>query len=107
MLSCLNAIRPPTSTATNMPTIKKRRLTARATRRSIQIGAFNGVSAAGRGAVDEQRALGDDQLAGSQIADHLDEIAIGEAGLDLTQFDRLVRMRDPDPHLIAFIDQCL
>ena len=46
-------------------------------------------------------------LAGLQIADHLDEIAIGEAGLDLAQFDRLVLMRDPDPDLVAFVDQRL
>src|SRR5882672_6914715 len=107
MLSCPNAIRPPTNTATNMATIKYRRLTARATRRSIQIEAFNEGSAAGCGAVDEQRALGDDPLAGLQIADYLDEVAIAEAGLDLTQLDRLVRMRNPDPDLVAFIDQRL
>ena len=38
---------------------------------------------------------------------HLDEIAIGEARLDLADFDRLVLMRDPDPDLIAFINQSL
>ena len=61
----------------------QRRLTARATRRSIQTGVCEGVSCR-RGAVDEQRAPGDDLLAGPEIADHLDEIAVGEAGLDLT-----------------------
>ena len=62
-------------------------------------------SAAGRGPVDEQRALGHDQLAGLQIADHLDQIAIGEAGFDLAQFNRLVLMRDPDPDLVALLKE--
>src|ERR1700704_3730697 len=97
-----------------------------ATRRSIQIGAFNGlkegpmspvrsspelwsstVLGAGRRAIDEQAALCNNLLAGFQITFDLDEVAIGEAGLDLAQFDRLVLMRDPDPNLIALVDQCL
>src|SRR5439155_18468564 len=38
---------------------------------------------------------------------NLDEVAVGEAGLDLAQLDRLVLMRDPDPDLIALVDQGL
>src|SRR6186713_783440 len=108
MLSWLNAIRPPISTATNMPTIRKRRLTARATRRSIQVFSFLGRrSAAGRGAVDEQAALGDDLLAGLQVAGDLDEVTVDEAYLDLAQLDRLVLARDPDADLVGFVDQRL
>src|SRR3954452_16506562 len=110
MLSWLNAIRPPMNTATNMPTIRKRRLTASATRRSIQVFAVSqgtGRSATGRGAVDEQAAFGDDLLAGLQIAGDLDEVAIDETDLDLAQLDRLVVARDPDTDPVAFIDQRL
>src|SRR5712671_828273 len=94
-----------------------------ATRRSIQVEAFKGLKkgrvsripkfamirllAAGCRAVDEQAAFCNDLLAGSQITLDLDEIAIGEAGLDLAQLDRLVLVRDPDPHLVALIDQRL
>src|SRR6476469_356071 len=78
------------------------------TRRSIQIGAFNELKlAAGRGAVDEQAAFGNDLLSGFQIAFDLDQIPIDETGLDLAQFDRLVLVRDPDPDLIALVDQSL
>src|SRR5260221_12980366 len=81
---------------------------AMSTRRSIQIGAFNGLKlAAGRGAVDEQAALGNNLLAGFQITLDLDEAAVGEAGLDLAEFDRFVLVRDPDPDLIALVDQGL
>src|ERR1700754_4704632 len=108
---------------------------AMATRRSIQIGAFNGLKegrasesrirvtfgvlprprdgakgnfpltalAARCGAVDEQAAFCDDPFAGLQIAVDLHEIAVGETGLDLTKFDRLVVMRDPDVDLIALV----
>src|SRR4051794_16106438 len=48
--------------------------------------------AAGRDLVDEQAALGNDLLAGLQVALDLDEIPIGEPGRDLTQFNRLVVM---------------
>ena len=44
---------------------------------------------------------------GFRLPIDLDEIAIGEAGLDLAQLDRLVLMRDPDPDLVAFVDQRL
>ena len=44
---------------------------------------------------------------GFRLPDHLDEIAVGEPGLDLAQFDRLVLVRDPDPDLIALVDQRL
>src|SRR5579863_7199476 len=60
-----------------------------------------------RRAVDEQAASCDDLLAGLQIAVDLHQIAIGKAGLDLAQFDRLVLVRNPDPDLIALIDQRL
>src|SRR6478752_10089143 len=110
MLSWLNAIRPPINTATNMPTIRKRRLTARATRRSIQVFAVSqGArrSATGRRAVDEQAAFGDDLLAGLQVAGDLDEVAVDEADLDLAQLDRLVVARDPDANSVALVDQRL
>src|SRR6202171_2465812 len=63
--------------------------------------------AAGGGAVDEQAALCNNLLAGFQITFHLDEIAVDETGLDPAEFDRLVRMRYPDPDLVALIDQGL
>src|SRR3954451_23918915 len=113
MLSCLNPIRPPIITTTRRPTIKNRRLTAMATRRSIQTGTFNGVKdgrrsairsssgtitlAAGGCAIDEQAPLGNDLLAGLQIIRDLDQIAVNQAGLDLAQFDRLVLVHHPDP----------
>src|SRR5436305_2818294 len=80
-----------------------------ATRRSIQIEAFNGwvALASGCRAIDEQTSLGNDLLAGLQISLDLDEIAIGQPGLDLAKFDRLVFMRDPDSDLIALVDQGL
>src|SRR6185437_2068046 len=90
-----------------------------ATRRSIQSRSFKRIrlfdgremaataSAAGRRAVDEQAALGHDLLAGFQIAVDLDQIAVDETGLDLAQLDRLVFMRDPEPDLIALVDQRL
>src|SRR5712672_996203 len=97
-----------------------------ATRRSIQVEAFKGLKkgcvsripkfamislttalAAGCRAVDEQAAFCNDLLAGFQITLDLDEIAIGKPGLDLAQLDSLVFMGDPDPHLIALIDQGL
>src|SRR3954470_4324051 len=111
MLSWLNAIRPPMSTATNIPTIRKRRLTARATRRSIQVFSLSFFparrSAAGRRAVDEQAAFGDHLLAGLQIAGDLDEIAIDETDLDLAQLDRLVLACHPEADLVGFVDQGL
>src|SRR5258708_19681952 len=63
--------------------------------------------AAGCGAVDEQTALGNDLLAGFQITLDLDEVAVDEAGFDLAQLDRLVFMGNPDPDLIALVDQGL
>src|SRR4030088_971109 len=80
-----------------------------ATRRSIQIGAFNGLNklAAGCSAVDEQAALGNNLLAGFQITLDFDKVAIGEAGLDPAEFDRLVLVRDPDPDLTTLVDQGL
>src|SRR5436305_8171929 len=108
MLSWLNAIRPPISTATNIATIRMRRLTGRATRRSIQVFNFLGRrSAAGRRSVDEQAAFGDDLLAGFQVAGDLDEVAVDEADLDLAQFDRLVLACDPEADLVGFVDQGL
>src|SRR5947209_9099919 len=58
-------------------------------------------------AVDEQAAPRDDLLARLQVARHLHQIAVAEAGFDLAKFDRLVFVRDPQPHLIALIDQRL
>src|SRR5882757_934130 len=110
MLSCSNAIRPPKTVTANKSTIRMRRRTARATRRSIETGSFKNWkagSASGRRAIDEETASRDDLIAGLKVALHFDKVAVGETSSDLTQFDGLVAVRDPDAHLIAFIDQGL
>src|SRR6516225_3138581 len=107
MLSCWNAIRPPMMTARNRPTIRYRRSTAKETRRSIRSGSLHAVLGARRCPVDEQTAPDDDFLPRLEVAADLDQITIGQAGLDLPQFERLVVMRHPEPHALALIDQRL
>src|SRR5512147_618231 len=107
MLRCWNATRPPMMTARNSPTIRKRRSTARETRRSIRSGISTRGSGAGRRPVDEQTALGDDLLAGLQVGTDLDIVAIGETGLDIAKLQRLVVIGHPKPDTLALVDQRL
>src|SRR6185437_15684551 len=102
MFNCWNATSPPTMTAMNRPTIMNRRLTAKETRRSI-----SGHSGAGSRTVDEQAALDDHLLARLQIAADPDKVAVGQAGLDFAKLERLVVIGDPQPHVLALIDQRL
>src|ERR1700760_2990776 len=104
MFNCWNATRPPRMTATNNPTIRKRRLTAIETRRSI--GSLISQTVAlgpGRRPVDEQTALGDDLLPAVEVLAHLDGVAVGQTGLDLAKLNRLVVMGNPEPDLLALI----
>src|SRR5258705_8132014 len=110
MLSWRNARAPPAITVTNSASISNRCLSAKA------ISAFmesrlacrpRRASTGACGPVDEQAAARDHALACLDAFEDLDHAAIGEAGLDLAQLDRLVLMRHPDAHRAAFIDERL
>src|ERR1700730_9523951 len=110
MLSWRNARAPPAITVTNSASISNRCLSAKA------ISAFmqsrlpcrpRRASTGACGPVDEQAAAGDHALACIDSFEDLDHPAVGEAGLDLAQLDRLVLMRHPDAHRAALIDERL
>src|SRR4051812_2672893 len=60
---------------------------------------------AGRRPVDEKTALGNDLLPGLQVAANLDQIAVGQTGLDIAKLNRLVVTCDPEPNTVALVDQ--
>src|SRR6478609_3984962 len=96
-------------TVANRPTIKNRRLTAKATKRSISMHVcrrhLKPQSAAGRrGAIDEQAASGDDLVAGLQVGANLHQIAIRQSRFDFAKLDRIVVVGDPEVHSLVFVN---